>query len=230
MGGDARANARRIADLYDSVSVCFSKGLGAPVGSALVGSKALIAKARRLRKMTGGGIRQAGVLGAAAGHALEHHVDRLADDPAHARHLAEGLAGLAGVRVVLPETNIVFLNLAPDRAGQAVLKAASERGLRCYSLYELRRVTGAKDDKVRSGMFESTHGVNRSIKGDTWEFCLILSGVVEITEDGLPPGDLPGRRLLRHEARLHWHLAHQRDRPRPGSWPETPPEVLSNLI
>ena len=92
MGGDARANARRIADLYDSVSVCFSKGLGAPVGSALAGSKALIARARRLRKMTGGGMRQAGVLAAAASHALEHHVDRLADDHAHARQLAEGLA------------------------------------------------------------------------------------------------------------------------------------------
>lgn len=142
MGGDARANARRIADLYDSVSVCFSKGLGAPVGSALVGSKALIAKARRLRKMTGGGMRQAGVLAAAASHALEHHVDRLADDHAHARQLAEGLAGLAGVTVVPPQTNIVFLNLAPDRDGQAVLKAASERGLRCYSLYDrLRLVT-----------------------------------------------------------------------------------------
>jgi threonine aldolase len=142
MGGDARANARRTADLYDSVSVCFSKGLGAPVGSALVGSKALIDKARRLRKMTGGGMRQAGVLAAAASHALVHHVDRLADDHAHARQLAEGLAGLAGVTVVPPQTNIVFLNLAPDRDGQGVLKSASERGLRCYSLYDrLRLVT-----------------------------------------------------------------------------------------
>jgi threonine aldolase len=142
MGGDARTNARRIADLYDSVSVCFSKGLGAPVGSALVGSKALIAKARRLRKMTGGGMRQAGLLAAAASHALEHHVDRLADDHAHARQLAEGLAGLAGVTVEPPQTNIVFLNLAPGRDGHALLKAAAERGLRCYSLYaRLRLVT-----------------------------------------------------------------------------------------
>lgn len=142
MGGDARANARRIADLYDSVSVCFSKGLGAPVGSALVGSRALIAKARRLRKMTGGGMRQAGLLAAAASHALDRHIDRLADDHGHARQLAEGLSGLAGVTVVPPETNIVFLDLAPDRDGQAVLKAAAEHGLRCYTLYDrLRLVT-----------------------------------------------------------------------------------------
>ena len=150
MGGDARANARRIADLYDSVSVCFSKGLGAPVGSALVGSKALIAKARRARKMTGGGMRQAGLLAAAASHALEHHVDRLADDHAHARRLAEGLAGLAGVTVVPPDTNIVFFDLAPDRDGQAVVKAASERGLRCYGLDRLRLVThlGVSPDDI----------------------------------------------------------------------------------
>jgi threonine aldolase len=141
MGGDARANARRIADLYDSVSVCFSKGLGAPVGSALVGSEALIAKARRVRKMAGGGMRQAGVLAAAASHALEHHVDRLADDHAHARQLAEGLAGLPGVTVVPPRTNMVFLDLAPGRDGQAVVKAAGERGLRCTHLYRLRLVT-----------------------------------------------------------------------------------------
>jgi threonine aldolase len=138
MGGDARANARHIADLYDSVSVCFSKGLGAPVGSALVGSKALIAKARRARKMTGGAMRQAGLLAAAASHALEHHVDRLAEDHAHARQLAEGLAGLAGVTVVPPQTNMVFLDLAPDREAEAVIKAAAERGLRCYDLYRVR--------------------------------------------------------------------------------------------
>lgn len=73
-------------------------------------------------------------------------------------------------------------------------------------------IDSAKDGRVRAGVFESTPGLNRSIKGETWEFCLILSGVAEITEDGQPPGDLPGRRLLHHEARLHRHLAHARDR------------------
>ncbi|MEY3475161.1 MAG: hypothetical protein RL087_1619, partial [Pseudomonadota bacterium] len=88
-GGSARDEARRIAGLFDSVSVCFSKGLGTPAGSALCGSRELIAKARRVRKMAGGGMRQAGVLAAAARHALDHHIERLADDHARARTLAQ---------------------------------------------------------------------------------------------------------------------------------------------
>ncbi len=140
MQADARANARRIADHFDSVSVCFSKGLGAPAGSALVGSKELIAKAHRVRKMLGGGMRQAGVLAAAALHALDHHIDRLADDHANARRLAEGLAGLPGVKVEAPQTNIVFVDLAPERAAGVVerLRAA---GVLCTGLYRLRLVT-----------------------------------------------------------------------------------------
>src|SRR5206468_2937438 len=82
IGGDPRTTARAIAAPFDSVSVCFSKGLGAPIGSALVGSRALIAGAHRWRKMVGGGMRQAGIVAAAALHALEHHVERLADDHA----------------------------------------------------------------------------------------------------------------------------------------------------
>src|SRR5690606_26286997 len=109
--GDAKVEARRIAGLFDSASVCFSKGLGAPVGSALCGSKELIARARRIRKMAGGAMRQAGVLAAAASHALEHHVDRLADDHALARRLADGLRGLDGLRVEPPQTNVVFVDL-----------------------------------------------------------------------------------------------------------------------
>lgn len=141
MGGDARQNARCIADLYDSVSVCFSKGLGAPVGSALVGSTELISRARRVRKMAGGGMRQAGLLAAAASHALDQHVDRLAEDHANARQLAEGLAGLPGVQVVPPDTNIVFVDLEQGRDGAAVVKSAAERGVRCTGLYRLRFVT-----------------------------------------------------------------------------------------
>ena len=141
MGGDALANARAIADLYDSVSVCFSKGLGAPVGSALVGSAELVGRAKRIRKMAGGAMRQAGLLAAAASHALDQHVDRLAIDHANARQLAEGLAGLPGVTVVPPQTNIVFVDLAPGRDGNAVVKAAAERGVRFTGLYRLRFVT-----------------------------------------------------------------------------------------
>jgi threonine aldolase len=129
-----------IAQHFDSVSVCFSKGLGTPVGSALVGSKALIGRAHRVRKMLGGGMRQAGVLAAAALHALDHHIERLADDHAHARLLAEGLQGLPGVTVTLPQSNILFVDLAPERSAGVVerLRAA---GVLCTGLYRLRFVT-----------------------------------------------------------------------------------------
>lgn len=140
MGGEARANARVMADLFDSVSVCFSKGLGAPAGSALVGSKALIARAKRVRKMAGGTMRQAGVLAAAALHALDHHVDRLADDHARARRLAEGLQGLPGIAVQAPQTNMIFIDLPRERAS-AVVATLRERGVLATGLYQLRLVT-----------------------------------------------------------------------------------------
>ncbi len=132
--------AREICSHLDSVSVCFSKGLGAPVGSALCGSRELIDRAHRWRKMTGGGMRQVGVLAAAVQHALDHHIDRLAEDHAHARQLAEGLQGLRGVLVQPPQTNILFVDLAPEMASGAVdrLRAA---GILCTGLYRLRLVT-----------------------------------------------------------------------------------------
>jgi threonine aldolase len=107
----------------------------------LVGSAELIARARRIRKMAGGTMRQAGLLAAAASHALDHHVERLAIDHANARQLAEGLAGLPGVNVVVPQTNIVFVDLSPGRDGNAAVKAAAERGVRFTGLYRLRFVT-----------------------------------------------------------------------------------------
>ncbi len=133
-------DAARIARDFDSVSVCFSKGLGAPAGSALVGSKALIGQAHRTRKMLGGGMRQAGVLAAAALHALEHHIQRLAEDHAHAKALAEGLQGLAGVSVQAPQTNIVFVDLVPEKASGVVQRLRAQ-GLLCTGLYRLRLVT-----------------------------------------------------------------------------------------
>ena len=139
-GGDPYAAARTLAEPFDTVSVCFSKGLGAPVGSALCGPRELIARAHRVRKMLGGGMRQAGVLAAAALHALDHHVHRLADDHAHARRLAEGLQGLPGVSVEPPQTNILFVDLAPERAHGAVERARAE-GVLCTGLYRLRLVT-----------------------------------------------------------------------------------------
>jgi threonine aldolase len=139
-GGDARATARRLAEPFDTVSVCFSKGLGAPVGSALCGPKELIARAHRVRKMLGGGMRQAGVLAAAVLYALDHHIDRLAEDHAHARQLAQGLQGLPGVQCEMPDTNIVFVDVAPERA-HGVVERARAQGVLCTGLYRLRLVT-----------------------------------------------------------------------------------------
>ena len=142
-GSDARQEAQRIAQCFDSVSVCFSKGLGAPVGSALCGSADFIKRAHRIRKMAGGGMRQAGVLAAAASHALDHHIDRLADDHALARRLAAGLAGVDGLQVEAPQTNIVFVDLTGQaRARSEELMAhLARQGVLATGLYKLRFVT-----------------------------------------------------------------------------------------
>jgi threonine aldolase len=98
---------------FDSVSVCFSKGLGAPVGSALAGSMEFVQKARRFRKQFGGGMRQAGIIAAAALYALDHHRARLADDHANARRLASGLSKIPGIRVncEVVVTNMVYFDV-----------------------------------------------------------------------------------------------------------------------
>jgi len=106
--------ARAITQYFDSVSVCLSKGLGAPVGSVLCGSVALIAKARRLRKMVGGGMRQAGVLAAAGLYALQHQVERLAEDHDNAARLGSALTEL-GYSVEPVQTNMVYVQLGEPR-------------------------------------------------------------------------------------------------------------------
>ena len=111
-GTDAMTELCRIAGLFDSVSVCLSKGLGAPVGSVLCGSAALMDKAHRWRKVLGGGMRQSGLLAAAALHALEHHVQRLHQDHVLAQRLVTGLQGLPGISVRSAQTNIVFVDVA----------------------------------------------------------------------------------------------------------------------
>lgn len=102
---------REVAAGFDSVSVCLSKGLGAPVGSVLLGSRELIGRAVRARKMLGGGLRQAGVLAAAGIYALEHHVARLADDHANARRLADRLRPIDALAVDGPHTNMLFVTV-----------------------------------------------------------------------------------------------------------------------
>ena len=142
-GGNILAEARRIAQCFDSVSVCFSKGLGAPAGSALCGSRELLARAHRIRKMAGGGMRQSGLLAAAASYALDHQVERLTQDHALARRLAEGLSGSAGLVVEPPQSNMIFVELV----GQAKTRAAellpflAARGVLASGLYRLRFVT-----------------------------------------------------------------------------------------
>jgi threonine aldolase len=118
---------RSWAELCDSATVCFSKGLGAPVGSVLVGKKAFVHEARRLRKRLGGGMRQAGILAAGALYALEHHVARLVEDHRHARALADGLTALKGVRVDVSrvETNMVYAEF-PLAAEEAVASLRAE--------------------------------------------------------------------------------------------------------
>jgi threonine aldolase len=139
----AVASGRAIADLcapFDTVSICFSKGLGAPVGSVLVGSQPLIERARRWRKLLGGGMRQSGILAAACLYALEHNVERLADDHANAARLAEGLARITPVKVLSHATNMVFAQFAEADCTplEAWLKA---RGILTQMLYASRFVT-----------------------------------------------------------------------------------------
>ncbi len=101
---------KEYAKYFDTVNVCFSKGLGAPVGSAVVGNHDLIKKARRYRKLLGGGMRQAGIIAAGALHAVDNHRNRLADDHSNAKRFAEGIADLAGIEIDVSgvETNIVI--------------------------------------------------------------------------------------------------------------------------
>lgn len=117
----AGVEARAYASHFDTVSMCFSKGLGAPVGSAMAGPEQTVARARRFRKMYGGGMRQSGLLAAAAEFALEHHVARLAEDHGHAQELASGIAALPGYEIdaSLVETNIVYFEVPHGAPGGA---------------------------------------------------------------------------------------------------------------
>ena len=121
-------DAARIAGGFDTVTLCFSKGLGCPLGALIAGSTELMARARRGKHFFGGAMRQAGIVAAAAAYALDHHVERIADDHRRARRLAEGLVD-AGVRVDLEqvETNFVQIDVGPDRAG--AIDRIKERGV-----------------------------------------------------------------------------------------------------
>ena len=135
---------REYAATADTVMMCFSKGLGAPVGSILVGDSGAIRKARRIRKRWGGGMRQVGILAAACIHALDHHVERLRDDHRRARDLAARISALPGLRVNEPETNIVFVDFEhPALDLAAVYERLEKRGIQTlpYGRRRLRLTT-----------------------------------------------------------------------------------------
>jgi threonine aldolase len=139
--------AKELAAPFDTVSICLSKGLGAPVGSLIAGTKALVHKAHRRRKMLGGGMRQAGILAAAGLYALEHNVARLAEDHANARRFGEPLARTPGIVLdaATIETNIVICELAPEVPMDAATFVARARDkgllLNAVAARRLRAVT-----------------------------------------------------------------------------------------
>jgi threonine aldolase len=136
---------------FDTVSVCLSKGLGAPVGSVLLGPKAFIEQGKRWRKMLGGGMRQAGILAAAGLYALEHNVERLAQDHENAAELANGLARIDGLRVTHPQTNILYVDL-PEAAVVPLRAALEAAGIRASIGAHTRLVThlDVSGDDVRT--------------------------------------------------------------------------------
>jgi threonine aldolase len=134
---------------FDSVSVCLSKGLGAPVGSVLLGSRTFIEQGKRWRKMLGGGMRQSGGLAAAGLYALEHNVARLADDHANAAWLAQQLSAIPGIAVSTPQTNIVYVDLPAD-ACAALAEALAREHIRVSMSPRMRLVTHL--DAPREGL------------------------------------------------------------------------------
>jgi len=136
--------AHNYGQYFDGISVCLSKGLGAPVGSVLLGSKETIQKARKIRKAFGGGMRQAGFLAAAGIYALDHHVQRLAQDHQHAVLLADALQAADYVEDVMPvESNIVIFKVAKEYSIAAVISSLDDHGILCGTTgpYTIRFVT-----------------------------------------------------------------------------------------
>jgi threonine aldolase len=154
-----------LAAPFDTISVCFSKGLGAPVGSALVGPAELIdVRARRLRRMMGGAMRQVGVLCAAADHALEHHRERLAEDHENAAHLAAGLSAVDGIRCdsAAVETNIVSFELDAGDA-EGFVERATDAGVLVGALDERRVRAVTHLDVSRADVERAVEGLAKAV-------------------------------------------------------------------
>jgi len=159
-------SAREYAASFDSVWIDFSKGLGAPVGAALAGSSAFIQEAWRWKHQFGGAMRQAGIIAAGAVYALEHHVERLAEDHANARTLAQGLAEIEGISVEPVETNLVYfdvtgLGITGDEFDQRVL----DRGLR-ISVMGPTRIRAVTHLDVSSRQIAEAIGIIRDVAAE----------------------------------------------------------------
>jgi threonine aldolase len=155
-------SARDMTAGWDSAWIDFSKGLGAPVGAALAGSRDFIDEVWRWKQRLGGSMRQAGICAAACVHALDHHVDRLADDHANARALARGLSQIEGIEVQEPETNLVFFK--PDGSGipgDKMVKALWKRGVMLAMMDG--RIRACTHLDVTAGMIEETVELVRDI-------------------------------------------------------------------
>jgi len=154
-------NVKELAASVDSLSICLSKGLAAPVGSVICGSKAFIAEARRVRKVLGGGMRQAGVLAAAGIVALEKMVDRLREDHDNARRLAEGIAGIEGLAIdpANVHTDIVYFDVVgTGLAADTLIKRMSDRGVRMLSVGP-KRIRAVTHYGITADDIERTIGV-----------------------------------------------------------------------
>src|SRR5881628_1175216 len=151
-------SARDYAAFFDSAWIDFTKGLGAPVGAALAGSRAFIDEAWRCKQQMGGAMRQAGIIAAAGVYALRHHVKRLAEDHANARRLAEGLAGLPGVRLDprTIDTNIVFFELTGSLTASAAVERLLVRGVRMGAL-------GARTIRAVTHLDVDAHAIERAL-------------------------------------------------------------------
>jgi threonine aldolase len=126
---------KQYGEVFDSISICLSKSLGCPVGSLLLGKKVFIKKARRIRKVFGGGMRQAGFLAAAGIYALQHNIERLAEDHAHARQIADAIAGKNFINKVLPvETNIIIFELKDGMTAPELVAKLKEHNIIGYAI------------------------------------------------------------------------------------------------
>src|SRR4051795_3416927 len=155
-------SARDMADGWDSAWIDFSKGLGAPAGAAIAGSREFIDEVWRWKQRLGGSMRQAGICAAACVHALDHNVDRLADDHANARALARGLSQIRGVEVQQPETNLVFFDPAGSGVpGAKMVAALRQRGVLLAMMDGRIRASTHLD--VSAAMIEETLGLVREV-------------------------------------------------------------------